>query len=559
MLPLYHFSNSTKSCPMEACDSHVRNLPRHLASVHGWPKSKAKKAVTWYGLRKDYHYSNPAREAKKKLDTTSKKEVKIHLNYHKKRVCPVLGCNSVNLRMPAHLREVHKIEQHTPYYYSLLKQAKPKWISERQWIEDKVKGRSNFKLKNAESEGEVETVMMESDIEDNEDNELSSFDNIHVNDTSEMMERFVKYKVSVDGGNGNHNSALQSRQQLLNIMQVLSSNDVQILFNKHKIRDTFLLEFAQKEKEYKALTIKRYILSLTHFYDFILSEEIVLSDVSPEDILRMKVVVSRWSKSYNEQVDVQQRLREMDEQAVLITPEQIKRYESAGDVAQAINILKDAESSVWTSSLSRQEFTCVRDYLLTEIVVISCHRSGVSSNMTIEEVQSATLRDDKYVIKVKKHKTFRKHGPALLCVSKILYQYLQTYIDKIRSELQCDINNMFVSFNGKSLASGAISKQINSVWQRSGVYGDNLPPIKKNISANIFRKSGSTIIEDQNAAAAPYVSSLLAHSEYTSKRHYRLTEKEKFAVRGTRELEVCIKMLFYILKCARFVVIIYLL
>ena len=82
---------------------------------------------------------------------------------------------------------------------------------------------------------------------------------------------------------------------------------------------------------------------------------------------------------------------------------------------------------------------------------------------------------------------------------------------------------------------------------------------RNGFSANIFRKSGSTIIEDQNAAAAPYVSSLLAHSEYTSKRHYRLTEKEKFAVRGTRELEVCIKMLFYILKCARFVVIIYLL
>lgn len=51
------------------------------------------------------------------------------------------------------------------------------------------------------------------------------------------------------------------------------------------------------------------------------------------------------------------------------------------------------------------------------------------------------------------------------------------------------------------------------------------------------RKSGSTLTEEHNPEAAESVASLLTHSTATSKKHYRLTNKEKFALRGTRELE----------------------
>ena len=47
----------------------------------------------------------------------------------------------------------------------------------------------------------------------------------------------------------------------------------------------------------------------------------------PEDILWMKVIVSRWSKSYNGTVELEQRYREMEEQAILTTPAQIRIYE----------------------------------------------------------------------------------------------------------------------------------------------------------------------------------------------------------------------------------------
>ena len=122
-------------------------------------------------------------------------------------------------------------------------------------------------------------------------------------------------------------------------------------------------------------------------------------------------------------------------------------------------------------------------------------------------------------------------------MGKELYQDLEIYIHKIRSQINSDVNNVFITYYGKILESGGISKQINSVWQKAGVYGDNPPPVKKNITANIFRKSGSTATEEMQGDEVMYVDSLLCHSRRTAGKHYRLTQREKNAIRGTKVLE----------------------
>ena len=122
-------------------------------------------------------------------------------------------------------------------------------------------------------------------------------------------------------------------------------------------------------------------------------------------------------------------------------------------------------------------------------------------------------------------------------MGKELYEDLQMYISKIRSQINPDVNNVFVTYYGKILESGAISKQINSVWQKAGVYGEHPPPVKKNITANIFRKSGSTATEEMQYDEVMFVDSLLCHSRRTAGKHYRLTQREKNAIRGTKVLE----------------------
>ncbi|XP_057297370.1 uncharacterized protein LOC130627439 [Hydractinia symbiolongicarpus] len=510
-----------KKCPLQSCDSCVTNLSRHMIEVHYWPQSKAKYCVGIYGLRKP----GVKKENCEKKITVNGEKKKTFKKYHKLRKCPILGCHSRNKRMSLHLQDVHKLSK-GPYYYSMLKLARVCDVASNNGDTHVTSIPAKHVATDALPQETSEVTDSDSDMEDDE-----------VVDSAEILERFVTYKISVDGGKSCQKSAIQSKQQLRDILAALDSSNPSDLVRKYKIRDTFLTTYAEKTKEYKALTIKRYLLSLSHFYDFLLTEEIHLPGITPDMILRMKVSVSRWSKSYNGTVEIQQLERQMEEQQVLITPEQIQRYEESASAKEAISIIKDFCSPYREKTLSRQEYACIRDFLITEITIINCQRSGVPSNMTIDEAKAAVFRDGKYIIKVKRHKTFRKHGPVNLCTSETLYQQLLIFIDSIRSQIHSDLENVFVSYNDKMLESGAISKQINSTWKRSGVYGENDPPVRKNITSNIFRKSGSTIIEDKNPSEASYVASLLTHSESTSKKYYRLIEKEKYALKGTAALE----------------------
>ena len=72
----------------------------------------------------------------------------------------------------------------------------------------------------------------------------------------------------------------------------------------------------------------------------------------------MKVTVSRWSKSYNGTAEFEQQYREMEEQAVLITPAQIRIYESSEGTREAATILGTFSSPLHYNTLSKQEYTC---------------------------------------------------------------------------------------------------------------------------------------------------------------------------------------------------------
>ena len=489
----------------------MANLPRHARDVHQISDNKSKSISQIFGLRKTYTYHNGPPIKRKKTVDKSEKNTKPYVNNKKMRCCPIYGCFSSNKRMPLHLQEVHGMKAGAPKYYQALKDAKPF----QEWSEKFIE-----KACNNESQDEEDSAT-------NESEDLCKL---------EVFQRFLNWSVSVEGGRGTRKQAKQSVQELTYMMKAAKSENIEVLFDKIKMRDDFLRDFAEGTKAYKPLTIQRFLKALTDFYSFVIDEEINILGLTSEEVLRMKLRVSQWKKSYNEPAKAEEWKRMREEQSVLITPEQVKAYETSEGATNAIRLLSLVSSPYKESELTRQEYTCVRDYLLTEIEISNCHRSGVTSNMLLEEVTSALLKDGKYIIQVANHKTKNTHGPAMVCVGTSLFNDIVTFVEKIRSAITTELKNVFVSFYGKQLASGAISKQINSLWQRSGVYGDNEPP-KKNISANIFRKSGSTAIEEHNPSASKYVSSLLAHSESTSKKYYRLNEKQAYAIKGSEHLQ----------------------
>ena len=166
--------------------------------------------------------------------------------------------------------------------------------------------------------------------------------------------------------------------------------------------------------------------------------------------------------------------------------------------------------------LLRSDYCCMRDYLFVQIELQNSHRSGVSSNLLLDEYKKATMEGDLIRIKVKKHKTAREYGPAKLYFSKTIFEYLKIFVDAVRCP------QVFLSFTGQQMASGAISKQINAMWQRAGVYGDTAEPPKCNMNCTIFRKSASTAVLEHR----PEVASLLAHSEKTQRKYYNARRRD---------------------------------
>ena len=153
----------------------------------------------------------------------------------------------------------------------------------------------------------------------------------------------------------------------------------------------------------------------------------------------------------------------------------------------------------------------MRDYLLVQIELQNSHRSGVAANLLLDEFHNSQVEGDYIHIKVKNHKTRKDYGPAKVYFQPHVFSYMKIFVDNVRTLIPDSVLSkvVFVSFNGKAMESGAISKQLNSVWRRAGVYQDMKVAPKRNMTTTMFRKSIST-----------EVANLLAHSEKTQRKYY---------------------------------------
>ena len=134
---------------------------------------------------------------------------------------------------------------------------------------------------------------------------------------------------------------------------------------------------------------------------------------------------------------------------VLITPEQIDIFENGAMARKAIKLFRILAENK-NHALGRVEYTTIRDYLLTTIAMKNAHRSGVSANMTMQEFSKNKVDDktDNVIIRVKKHKTKRHLGAAIVVLPSKTFDMLKTFVETVRSKIQCNSDLVFVSWNG---------------------------------------------------------------------------------------------------------------
>ena len=211
----------------------------------------------------------------------------------------------------------------------------------------------------------------------------------------------------------------------------------------------------------------------------------------------------------------------------LITPEQVSVWESSACKRTAIKLL-GSFSSPDPPVLNQSTYCQIRDYFFVEIEIQNSHRSGVSGNVLVEDVQASKLVEVEgtvlRVIKITKHKTTRAHGLARLYLQEHVYNNLLLFIRHVRSQIPGNDPHTFLTFTGRSMTSGEISTQLNSIWQRSKIYGSDQKPT--NITCTQFRKSISTLILEHKPEVGRPVADLLAHGTATQGKYYDVRRRD---------------------------------
>ena len=112
----------------------------------------------------------------------------------------------------------------------------------------------------------------------------------------------------------------------------------------------------------------------------------------------------------------------------------------------------------------------------------------------------------------------------MLIFDKVGIAYWDTYIHTVRPHIVCNGSplNFFLSWNGKPMTSGKISRQINSQWVKAGIFNESL---WRNISCNIIRKTVVTAAREEELGHEQEVADLMGHSWKTAGQSYYLRQK----------------------------------
>ena len=218
----------------------------------------------------------------------------------------------------------------------------------------------------------------------------------------------------------------------------------------------------------------------------------------------------------------------------LVTPEKVAKFEKSDTAREVVKILGklSADGEV---EITQTVFVTIRDFLITQIILANANRSGVISNMTVGEFARGKniLHDGKYVVSVKDHKTASTHGPARVIMNGALYNWLDIYRHKLRSQLTATSDAMFLSWNGKPLASGHVSRAVRSSWKKGG--------LDDPVHCTLMRKSAVSEVHANHRDMAVELADLMTHRVETARKYYRLSDKKRNAVSASTKLSNILK------------------
>ena len=434
--------NNVKNCEVDSkvirkftcpnCKKEIVNLPRHMQKIHGWSLPSSKAVVGQFGLRK----------------STSKN------SRHLSKICPFPGCHKVlKNTLPKHLVVVHNVVRGSEEQKSLVRKAKchmqpstdaPQLDSpckdfgvshhpQSKCTSDRYTVKANpciadiidpsAHVQQQEQEGYVyetrkkQLVQYNDGDSNSEENNDSDDDYNPLSDDEDfgeaMLETFSQFSKYMRGPDRKvkGGSVSNTMSNVRRIFDLLDVTDLPHFFDNFVdlVRDKYLGGYCI-QREIKASSIRTYITSLQEFFTFLLAYEVNIKGIKHSTIISSKAKCELWKKKYKSEAREQRQQRRAIESENLITTEQVRLYEKCENACNAREIFNRLLVSDF--ELSCSDFVCIRDHLIILCSFFTSNRSGVQSNMTMEEFRNAVISPDNIEISVEKHKTADDYGNA---------------------------------------------------------------------------------------------------------------------------------------------------
>ncbi len=176
----------------------------------------------------------------------------------------------------------------------------------------------------------------------------------------------------------------------------------------------------QFPQEHSAISTRNACIALKHYAAF----QLASGKLSHEIHGTLCTVINRWMHSLRK--DIQSRRQELLEQQsarIDASCRAVSAY-AGSEFARHVNVfLQEYTGSV----VSQSDFLDVRDHLIVTLLTENGQRSGSVCNLTLQEFEQIQEKEERFIIRVAKHKTVATFGSARLVFDQKICRQLHLY------------------------------------------------------------------------------------------------------------------------------------
>ena len=509
--------------PCPVCDKVVVHLPRHMRTVHKVSDAKSRHI----NLLCNQRFKPKKRNRHSKFK-----------DYHKRTPCPIKGCFAIVKRLPRHLHSYHKLSPEQQLI-SFGSRGTANSVQEEATSSDSdIQEANQPRIVTLRTDNRVRHEVIESEEEDFREPSVSQ-NSVDQRTTisppkpfKKLLQDFGKFLGSPLGQQLDISTIEQHIAQLKSIMQYskIVNNNYRELFSPTVINEAFIQLRKHKTLGGKGLlntTIRGYISSMKHLVKFLKINPTYDPSMTFQEMDTLIQSLDAMSKGLKKKCQKESWSRMQRDVDRIPSTKDLNTFIGSSFRKSMISKLKTCNSN---TTFSHNEAVSINGLLFIELSLDNANRNGEIRHITMKDFNKGTLDSDgALTIKITTHKTYYKHGPAVLVMRAPVLNLVMSYLRFIRPLLMKNASQyVFLKSNGRKLSSYSMRRYMQSAWRNCG--------LQSQVGPTLMRKVTVTSIHLRYPDYKKTLALKMNHSEATASRYYFTHNKESSSKQLSKNL-----------------------